>query len=173
MGYQKTDNVKKERDMGCSKNMYLYYESQEGGDGVNSLPLLSQIQLWAHSLFCPVCAEKIERYENAKILMKEDFFPSVPPALEETIMARINAEQADEAHDVAGGFSTQSWVIAGLVILISLTTAFFGLDFKSLALESGMSFMLPVGITIGIVLTTYGALFIASHLKELSERFGL
>jgi hypothetical protein len=36
-----------------------------------------------------------------------------------------------------------------------------------------MSYLLPVGITIGIVLTSYGALFIGSHLKELSERFGL
>jgi len=30
-----------------------------------------------------------------------------------------------------------------------------------------------MGITIGIILTTYGALFIGSHLKQLSERFGL
>jgi len=171
MGYQKADAEKKENDMSCSKIMDLYYESQEGGEG--SIPLLNQIQVWAHILFCPVCAEKIERYENVKILMKEDFFPASTPALEETIMARINAEQADEAHDTAGGFSTQSWVIAGFVILISLATAFFGIAFKSLALESGMSFMLPIGITIGIVLTTYGAFFIGSHLKELSERFGL
>ncbi|GBU28739.1 hypothetical protein R84B8_02299 [Treponema sp. R8-4-B8] len=170
MGYQKVDIDKKENDTSCSKNMDLYYESQEGGE--DSMSLLSQIQVWAHSLFCHVCAEKIERYEAAKILMKEDFFPS-SPALEETIMARIDAEQPDEARDTVGGFSTQSWVIAGFVILISLATVFFGLDFQRLALESGMSFMLPVGITIGIVLTTYGALFIGSHLKELSERFGL
>jgi len=171
MGYQKVDDNKKERGTNCSKILDLYCESQEGGE--NSISLLSQIHVWAHILFCPACTEKIERYEAARTLMKEDFFPSSAPALEETIMARIDAEQADEAHDTAGGFSTQSWVIAGLVILISLATAFFGLDFKSLALQSGMSFMLPVGITIGIVLTTYGALFIGSHLKELSERFGL
>jgi hypothetical protein len=36
-----------------------------------------------------------------------------------------------------------------------------------------MSFLLPVGITFGIVLTSYGALFIGSHLEEFSERFGL
>jgi hypothetical protein len=36
-----------------------------------------------------------------------------------------------------------------------------------------MSFLLPVGITVGIVLTSYGALFIGGHLKELSERFRL
>jgi hypothetical protein len=170
MGYQKVDAGKKENDMGCSKIMDLYHESQEGGE--SSISLLSQIQVWAHILFCTVCAEKIERYEAAKTLMKEDFFP-LPPDIEETIMARIDAEQADEAHDTVGGFSTQSWVIAGLIILISLATAFFGLDFKRLALDSGMSFMLPIGITIGIVLTTYGAFFIGSHLKELSERFGL
>ncbi|WP_461255136.1 peptidoglycan-binding protein [Treponema sp. R80B11-R83G3] len=170
MGYRKVDDTKGERGMNCLKIMDLYHEAQEGGE--DSISLLSQIQVWAHSLFCPVCAEKIERYEAAKILMKEDFFPS-SPALEETIMARIDAEQADEARDTVGGFSTQSWVIAGLVILISLATVFFGFDFQRLALESGMSFMLPVGITIGIVLTTYGALFIGSHLKELSERFGL
>jgi len=171
MGYQKVDADKKENGMNCSKILDMYYESQEGGEG--SISLLSQIQMWAHIFFCPDCAEKIERYKDARTIMKEDFFPSSAPALEETIMAKIEAEQADEAHDTVGGFSTQSWVIAGFVILISLATAFFGIAFKSLALESGMSFMLPIGITIGIVLTTYGAFFIGSHLKELSERFGL
>jgi hypothetical protein len=151
--------------------MDLIYEySWEGGN--EDMPLLNQIQVWGHSLFCPDCAEKIERYQEARTIMKEDFFPP-SPELEEPIMTRIDAEQADESYATAGGLSTQSWVIAGLVILISLATAFFGLDFQRLALESGMSFMLPVGITIGIVLTTYGAFFIGSHLKELSERFGL
>jgi hypothetical protein len=151
--------------------MDLFYEySQETGE--DSMPLLNGIQVWVHSLFCHACAEKIERYQTAKTVMKEDFFPSSPD-IEDSIMARIEAEQADEAYAAAGGLSTQNWVIAGVIILISLATAFFGLDFQRLALESGMSFMLPVGITIGIVLTTYGAFFIGSHLKELSERFGL
>jgi hypothetical protein len=151
--------------------MDLVYEyPQDSGEG--SMPLLSQIQVWVHSLFCPDCAEKIERYQTAITIMREDFFPS-SPELEDAIMARIDAEQADEIYAPAGGLSTHGWVIAGVVILISLVTAFFGLDFQRLALVSGMSFMLPIGITIGIVLTTYGAFFIGSHLKELSERFGL
>jgi hypothetical protein len=116
--------------------------------------------------------EKMERYQSAKTIMKEDFFPP-SPELENSIMAKIESEQEDEVYAVAGGLSTHGWVIAGVVILISLVTVFFGLDFQHLALESGMSFVLPMGITVGIVLTTYGALFIGSHLKELSERFGL
>jgi len=167
----RNDVEKKENWMSCSKIMDLVYEhSREGGE--DSMPLLSQLQVWVHSLFCPDCAQKIERYETARTIMEEDFFPH-SPELENSIMAKIDAEQTDEAYAPVGGLSTHGWVIAGVVILISLVTAFFGLDFQHLALESGMSFMLPVGITIGIVLTTYGALFIGSHLKELSERFGL
>jgi hypothetical protein len=116
--------------------------------------------------------EKMERYQSAKTIMKEDFFPPSPD-LENSIMAKINKEQENEVYAPVGGLSTHGWVIAGIVILVSLVITFFGLDFQHLALESGMSFVLPVGITIGIVLTTYGALFIGSHLKELSERFGL
>jgi hypothetical protein len=45
------------------------------------------------------------------------------------------------------------------------------MDFIKVADTQGSSFLLPVGITIGAVLTGYGALFIGSHLKELSSRF--
>jgi hypothetical protein len=47
------------------------------------------------------------------------------------------------------------------------------MNFVAIANSEGSSFLLPVGITIGIVLTCYGALFIGSHLKELSSRFRL
>jgi hypothetical protein len=157
--------------MSCSKIMDLVYEHSREGEE-DSMPLLNQIQVLVHSFFCPDCAEKIERYQASRAIMKEDFFPP-SPELEDSIMAKIDAEQEELVYAHAGGLSTHGWVIAGVVILLSLVTAFFGLDFQHLALESGMSFMLPVGITIGIVLTTYGALFIGSHLKELSERFGL
>jgi hypothetical protein len=106
--------------------------------------------------------------------MTEDFFPPAP-GLEDSIMAKVALEIEEEQPQTAsvGGLSTRGWVIAGLIILISLATAFFGFDFKRIVGEMGTSFLLPASITIGIVLTTYGAFFIGSHLKELSERFGL
>jgi len=152
--------------MNCSKIMDIFYNEEPV-----SFP--GQIQIWLHAFFCEECAAKIEKYNTAKIIMKEDFFPAAP-GLENTIMARLAIEEEQE--DIIatpGGISTRGWVIAGLIIMVSLVTAFFGLDFQNLATESGRSFMLPMGITIGIVLTTYGAFFIGSHLKELTERFGL
>jgi len=156
--------------MTCSKIMDMIYEDTD-------ISFLSQLQIWAHTFFCSECAQKIERYESAKEILREDFFPS-SPGFEDSIMARIAAEEEQEsyenaAYSIPGGLSTRGWVIAGLVILVSLVTAYFGFDFRSLANELGASFVLPVGITVGIVVTSYGALFIGSHLKEFSERFGL
>ena len=163
--------------MSCSKILDMVYE-YSGNDPLSedSMPLLNQIQVWLHTIICPNCAQEIERFEVSKAVMREDFFPP-SPGLEDSIMARAAAEEkeleTEEIYAVPGGLSTRGWVIAGLVILVSLATSFFGLNFQNLADETGMSFLLPVGITIGIVLTTYGALFIGSHLKELTERFGL
>jgi len=163
--------------MNCSKILDLVYE-YSGGDPAreDSMPLLYQIQVWLHTMICPACAREIERYQITRDILHEDFFPP-SPELENAIMAKIAVEdmqtETEEAYAAAGGLSFRGWTIAGLIILVSLATAFFGLDFQKVADESGISFLLPVGITIGIVLTTYGAFFIGSHLKELSERFGL
>jgi hypothetical protein len=158
--------------MNCSKILDAVYE-YSGGE---PMPLLTQIQVALHTLACPNCAQEIERFEVCKDIMREDFLP-LSPGLEDSVMAIIAAEEdqpeTEEAFAVPGGISTRGWVISGIVILVSLSTVFFGFNFNKIALEAGMSYLLPVGITIGIVLTSYGALFIGSHLKILSERFGL
>jgi hypothetical protein len=154
--------------------VYEYAGDKQGNE--MSMPLFCQVQVWIHTFFCQDCAQKIERFEAARFIMCEDFFPP-SPNLEESIMTKVSAEkelvEAEPSFTSPGRLSTRGWVITGLIILVSLVTVFFGLDFQNLASESGMSIMLPMGITIGIVLTTYGAFFIGSHLKELSERFGL
>jgi hypothetical protein len=158
--------------MSCAKILDKVYD-QAGGE---PMPLLTQIQVGLHLLVCPACAQEVERFEVARDMLRGDFLPSAP-SFEDSVMAMITAggeaAEAAEMTETPGGLSTRGWVVAGLIILVSLATAFFGLDFNKVALAAGMSFMIPVGITIGIVLTGYGALFIGSHLKELSERFGL
>jgi len=158
--------------MTCSKILDMVYDYCGEDD---SMPLLVQIQIWLHTIVCPSCAQEIERLEVSRAIMRDSFFPS-SPCLEDIIMARVIEDElaeTEESYAVPAGLSTRGWVIAGLIILVSLATVFFGLDFQQIADETGISFLLPVGITIGIVVTTYGALFIGSHLKELTERFGL
>ena len=154
----------------------VYEYSNHDDASENSMPLLNQIQIWLHTLVCPNCAQEIERFEVARDIMREEFFP-LSPSFENTIMAKIVEEEkqteTEEIYAIPGGLSTRGWAITGIAILVSLVSAFFGFDFQKVASETGVSFMLPMGITIGCVLTTYCALFIGSHLKEFSERFGL
>jgi hypothetical protein len=147
--------------------------------GDEQFPLFIRIRIFLHLLFCHECAEKAKNFEVLRELMRTDFFPP-SPELEEAIMAKLmEGEDQDAAEfsgvvsDAPGGVSTLGWVIIGFFILISLATSFFGSGFIKVANAEGSSFLLPVGLTIGAVLTAYGVLFIGSHLKELSARFRL
>ena len=166
--------------MNCDKTKDLiHYYSGE------NTPLLIHLQIALHLFFCPDCTRQNELLETSRELFTNDFFPPAPN-LEKSIMNLIAREEIDivetqiqetqpacNRQAVSKELSFRGWIIIGIIILVSLVSAFFGLEFNNLAHTAGISFLLPVGITVGIVLTSYGALFIASHLKELSKRFRL
>lgn len=157
--------------MTCRMRMDKVYDAL----GEGSLPLLFRLQLGVHLLFCRGCAEEIKQLQAIQELKETDFFPEAPE-LADRIMQRIYAEAIESPEtelDFAQGVSFRSWVITGFIILISLSTSFFGMDFIKVAASQGSSFLLPIGLTIGCIVTGYGAVFIGSHLKELSDRFRL
>jgi hypothetical protein len=71
------------------------------------------------------------------------------------------------------GVSFRSWVITGCIVLFSLSTSCIGLEVIKGASFQDSSFLIPLGLTIGFIVTGYGAVFIGSHLEELSDRFRL
>jgi hypothetical protein len=161
--------------MNCAKVLDKVYE-YSGREPQDAMPLLTCIWIGMHLLVCPDCTQEVERFEVCKDILQNDFLPSAPPEIEDNVMAMLAADEDESEAELiehSGGFSTRGWVIAGLVMLVSFATAFFGFNFNEVALAAGLSFMIPIGITIGIVLTCYGALFIGSHLKEFIERFDL
>jgi len=136
-------------------------------------PLLTRLRIELHLLFCPECTKELRNLQGLEEIMKADFIPHCPD-FEKPVMECLYEEaDPEEKTDAPAGFSFRGWVLTGFFVLLSLSSSFFGISFSEIANEEGLSFLLPVGITIGIVLTCYGALFIASHLKELSTRFGL
>ena len=137
------------------------------------LDILTQLRIELHLLYCPSCAGKLRKLRCLEEIMKTDFLPSSPD-FEDLIMERLCEETGTEAKtDAPAGFSFRGWVIIGFFVLFSLSTSFFGMNFVEIANTEGLSFLLPVGLTVGMVVTCYGALFIGSHLKELSTRFRL
>jgi len=155
--------------MGCQEVMDTAYEAEKD----NPLPIFRQAQIWIHLFGCPACAAGLKNLRRVEEIMKTDFLPPAPD-FSDILMARVYEETAAERETAAqAGISFRGWVVIGFFVLVSLSTAFFGGNFVHIANVGGSSFLLPVGITIGVVLTCYGALFIAGHLKELSARFGL
>jgi hypothetical protein len=141
--------------------------------GEESLSLWLYLRTSAHLFFCPRCAGELRMIREARELMKETFLPPSPD-FAEPLMALIEEEAVEDPEGFeAQGFSTRSWVITGVIILVSLASSFFGMDFIQVASSQGDSFLFPLGLTIGLVLSCYGALFIGSHLKELSTRLKL
>jgi len=161
--------MKKHFFMDCSTAMDFVHEA----DKENSLSLLTQLRIEMHLLFCAACTGELKDLRRIDEIMKADFFPPSPD-LGDIIMERLHEETAmDAVTDAPAGFSFRGWVIIGFFVLLSLSSAFFGMNFVHIADAEGSSFLLPLGITVGVVLTCYGAFFIGSHLKALSSRFGL
>jgi len=142
-------------------------------DGDRPLSITDQFKIKAHLFFCDTCNLEYRNLQCIQEIMKDDFFPPSPQP-EESFLDHLYTEpDIQEKSDISAGFSLKSWVITGFFVLFSLLSSFFGINFTQIAASEGSSFLLPVGITIGMVLTCYGAFFIGSHLKELSDRFGL
>ena len=161
--------MKKQFLMDCQTVMNTAYEA----DKDNSLSILAQVRLSLHLFSCSACAGELKNLRRVEEIMKTDFLPPSPD-FANILMERLYEESAMEREIAApAGVSFRGWVIIGCFVFISLSSAFFGGNFIHIANVGGSSFLVPVGITIGVVLTCYGALFIGSHLKELSTRFGL
>jgi hypothetical protein len=145
-----------------------------------SLSLFDRLGIAFHLLGCKRCIHDLARYENAREVMRSDFFADDfaedRESVADYVMAIIGKEEC--AADALGGLSPEilpirNWIISGTVIIAALTTSFFGMDFNSLAHDFGSNFTIPLAITIGTIITAYIALFIGKHLKKLSELFGL
>jgi hypothetical protein len=124
-------------------------------------------------------AEQLLKDSAALPSQISDYTYSSDINLEDAIMRTISRAdfesryQLDDSALEGPVISLRSWVLAGLFIMLSLPSAFFGVDFIKVVNIYGSSFLLPVALTIGAVVTLYGALFIATHVNELSEKFGV
>jgi hypothetical protein len=153
--------------MKCKTVIDTVYES----DKDDTLPVLTRVCAELHLLFCPGCAAQFKNLRRVEEIMKNDFFPDSPDFAESLMEQLFEEKESVETIEVQAGFSFKSWVFIGFFVLLSLTSAYFGMNYTQIASSEVLSFILPLGITVGLVLSCYGALFIGSHLKELSNRF--
>ncbi|MDR0662774.1 MAG: peptidoglycan-binding protein [Spirochaetaceae bacterium] len=155
--------------MNCNKVLDTLYYSD------SRIPFVKRLLTGFHIWHCPKCAAHWNTLQKARACMREDFFPPATSGTADQVMALIR--QNEDALSVPPheqeALSFRVWVAAGLAILFSLSSAYLGIDYLTPAGTRTINFMLPIGITVGAVITAFGAIFIGSHIKELSKRLGL
>jgi hypothetical protein len=136
-------------------------------DDDTSLSFITRVQFFLHTFFCDRCRVVMEHYEDSRDLMKNDFFYDIPD-LSDTIMNEILREET-VLEDVENyeWVSFKKWIVGGCIILVSLVSAFFGFNFNAVAVSGDSSYMLSVGLVIGLIVSIYGSLFIGTQMKQL------
>lgn len=141
----------------------------------SSFSLLTRLEIALYIVFSSRYAARYLHLEATRQILHSDFFPPAPE-FEDSVMELISTEAVEmlqEDQNPPYEVPFRGWVITGLIVLVSLATSLFGMDSLRMIPGIAASFLLPIGITIGVIVTVYGALFIGSHLKELSDRFGI
>ncbi|MDR2467380.1 MAG: peptidoglycan-binding protein [Spirochaetaceae bacterium] len=159
--------------MNCDTVVRHLYEDDIDYNKEPKLSLLSRLCFTVHYLLCPACAVQKHKLETAKRLLRQSCIPPSPARLSETIMMAIDMKYYGKTALLPEAIPLRIWIVSGIFIVLSLSSAYFGLDFNTIADKNGLSYLLPVGITIGGVITAYGAMFIGTHLDTLCEKFGL
>jgi hypothetical protein len=133
------------------------------------MPFVFTLRVALHLFFCAECAAHKKIINRAHTIMQNDFMPK-PDGLSDAVMAMLRKEsKAIDIEQEHEAISLLGWVVAGIIILASVVSAYFGVGYLSLQQRQDLSFILPMGITVGGVITAYGAIFIGSHLRELHE----
>jgi hypothetical protein len=131
------------------------------------------ILLRAHLALCPACREEAARtkaalaaYRNTNYRAddyREDRSGPRSDRIEERVMAAVRI--LPKPRRVV---AFRDWIVSGLVIAVSMALIPFGNDFNSIKAIFGRSFTLPLMLALSLVITLYGAVFIATHMDELA-----
>lgn len=121
-----------------------------------------------HLLCCPQCAAEARRLRKALIFMKSAFLPAAPD-LSGRILEVVSALEPRPAAPV----SFKKWITVGMSIIAAMVLSPLGADYGWVQKSFGTGFLLPINLILGFILAVYCALFIGTHLREISHRFNL
>ncbi len=119
-------------------------------------------------LLSPKCRAEILRAEAVLAACRRsaagagDGADKADDELDRRIMARINQLPAPKRP-----VGIWEWVVAGAVIGASVALIPFGDEFDALGLLFGARYTMPLMLALGLVVTAYCAVFIATHMDEL------
>jgi len=136
------------------------YERLDNGDRLSVFACI-------HKATCAECKAAAKSMDHAIAAYREPYtFPLGridPLLLDERIMNAVRLLPRPR-HLV----STRDWVTAGVVIALSTVLVPLGDGFAFIKEFFGARYTLPLALVLGLSITAYGAMFIGTHIEELS-----
>ena len=148
--------------MKCDKCIKEYLEQETPGD----LSFRAKI----HLLLCSSCRTEIERLDTAFALLRNVNEPPAPRDFTEVVMLALEEEESLEEKKEMDFWK---WVTGGIVILVSVVIASIAEPYLTARGMYGDHYLLYMSIIFGVLLSVYGAFFIAGNLDDFSHRLNL
>lgn len=123
--------------------------------------------LRSHMAFCPECRRQVSLLADGMHAWIEADAKDPQSRIhgnlvDQRVMAAISLlpRPRKELH-------ARNWAVSGTVLLLSMVLIPFSKDFQFLREVFGEGYSLPLFLVLGIVLTLFGLVFIATHIEEL------
>ncbi len=124
------------------------------------IPFLTWLRIGLHLLLCSHCRKETTRLQRLYAILPTLQIKNTPSICND-IMKEILKDNSLEESGNQVPVSYLNWLVGGIILFLSLIGTL---------LTRGT---LAIVLTLSIILTVYGALFIGSHLKKFSEKLHL
>ncbi len=142
--------------MKCEVFEERYDRAEEGAKLSPSLAL--------HLARCPRCAARVELRRRALELYR---LPGPDPDIASRILAALPFLPRPRRT-----VSLRDWILSGLVLSVSVVLVPAQKVFALVIEAYGNRWMLPFALVFGLAVTVFGALFIGTHMDEMSGMLG-
>ncbi len=143
--------------MKCDKAISYYLQNDE----IGRIPFKVRI----HTFFCPVCSGEIMQLMLMFRLLEEKSIWEMDKDIKDNVMDKIQRQSVFAEKRISG----LKWVVIGIIIFASMFLINFSESFMWLKEQFGSSFVIPMSIVLGLVLTVYLMLFTSSNIDFLEK----
>jgi hypothetical protein len=116
-----------------------------------------------HALRCAACRAEIHRVSRSLSLLRRY---QVEPEGEILLSVMAKIRCMPESTDTSPEQSLAGWLVAGLILMVSMFLVPFGEAFDWADTSFGMGFSLPLSLVLGSAMTVYATLFVMTHMER-------
>ncbi len=123
------------------------------------------VKVRIHIFLCKDCRRETRLVAESLIALQTGSSFKLESGISNNIMEAIGAEQCPQRRDV----SSFKWLFVWVLILASIIAVPYNKQLGFLRMHFGVNFELPFVIVMGLAITLYSVIYIATHVEEIKN----